>query len=52
MEGSELSAIHIIRIASFPGPAQLFVTCCMEKQGEPGIFFSREHEIIDKKNSE
>ena len=25
-------------IALFPGPAQLLVTCSMEKQGEPGIF--------------
>jgi len=25
-------------IASFPDPAQLFVTCCMEKLREPGIF--------------
>ena len=25
-------------LASFPGPAQLFVACSTEKRGEPGIF--------------
>jgi len=25
-------------LASFPGPAQLFITCSTEKWGEPGIF--------------
>ena len=25
-------------IASFPGPAQLFVACSTKKRGEPGIF--------------
>jgi len=35
-------------VASFQGPAQLFVACSMEKWEEPGIFFSREHDIIDK----
>ena len=25
-------------VASYPGPAQLFVACSMEKQGEPSIF--------------
>ena len=25
-------------LASFPGPAQFFVTCSTEKRGEPGIF--------------
>ena len=28
----------LVDIASFPGPAQLFVACGMEKQGEPAIF--------------
>ena len=27
-----------IVLASFPGPAQLFVACSTEKRGEPGIF--------------
>ena len=27
-----------VEVASFPGPAQLSVTCSMEKRGEPGIF--------------
>jgi len=35
-------------VASFQGPAQLLVACSMEKWEEPGIFFSREHDIIDK----
>ena len=26
------------KVSSFPGPAQLSVTCSTEKQGEPGIF--------------
>ena len=36
--------------ALFPGPAQLSVTCSMEKRGEPGIFslFSRDHGVIGK----
>ena len=34
-------------LASFPGPAQLFVTCSTKKRGEPGIF-SREHDVIGK----
>jgi len=42
-----VSALTSIFIASFPGPAQPFVTCGMEKQGEPGIFLS-EHDAIDK----
>ena len=25
-------------VASFPGPAQLFVVCSTEKRGEPGMF--------------
>ena len=25
-------------LASFPGPAQLFIACGTEKHGEPGIF--------------
>ena len=25
-------------LASFPGPAQLFVACSTEKRGEPGMF--------------
>ena len=29
-----------ITLASFPGSAQLSVTCSMVKQGEPGIFFT------------
>ena len=28
----------VYRIASFPGPTQLFVACSTEKRGEPGIF--------------
>ena len=37
-------------LASFPGPAQLFVTCSMES----GYLFSREDDIVDKwpKNSD
>ena len=27
-----------LAVASFPGPAQLFVACSTEKRGEPGIF--------------
>jgi len=27
-----------LKVASFPGPAQLSVACSTEKQGEPGIF--------------
>ena len=42
-----VSALTSIFIASFPGPAQPFVTCGTEKQGEPGIFLS-EHDAIDK----
>ena len=30
--------VHTLSIASFSGPAQLFVTCSTEKWGEPGIF--------------
>ena len=29
---------HICLIASYPGPAQLFVAYSTEKRGEPGIF--------------
>ena len=29
---------HLDRLASYPGPAQLSVTCSTEKQGESGIF--------------
>jgi len=36
------------QIASFPGPAQLFITCSMEKWEEPGIFSHGEHDIINK----
>ena len=32
-----LECRHII-LASFPGPAQLFIACSMEKRGEPGMF--------------
>ena len=34
----EILQPHTQAIASFPGPAQLFVACSMEKRGEPGIF--------------
>ena len=34
-------------LASFPGPAQVFVACSMEKRGEPGMF-PREHYVTDK----
>ena len=30
--------IYIMQLASYPGPAQLSVTCSTEKWGEPGIF--------------
>ena len=30
--------VCVCGIASFPGSAQLFVTCSTEKRGEPGIF--------------
>ena len=29
---------HVPGVASFLGPAQLFVACSTEKRGEPGIF--------------
>ena len=32
----------VVVIASFPGPAQLFITCSMEKRGE------HEDDVIDK----
>ena len=33
-----LVQIRQLGLASFPGPAQLFVACSTEKQGEPGMF--------------
>ena len=30
---------HSSKVALFPGPTQLFVTCSTEKQGQPGIFY-------------
>ena len=30
--------VYDCSLASFPGPAQLFVACSTEKRGEPGIF--------------
>ena len=37
-ETTTLYVFTCTKIASFPGPAQLFVTCSTEKRGEPGIF--------------
>ena len=34
-------------VASFPGPAQLFVTCSMES-GEAWYLFSHEDDVINK----
>ena len=30
--------LDLLGVASFPGPAQLFVACSTEKQGETGMF--------------
>ena len=33
-----MHTLTILKAASFPGPAQLSITCSTEKWGEPGIF--------------
>ena len=37
------------KLASFPGPAQLFVACSTEKRGEPGMFPHVSITVIDKR---
>ena len=44
-----ITPLYRVHVASFPGPAQLFVACSTEKRGGPGIVSPHGHYVIDKR---